>query len=308
MSPSHTEPALRWSQGEDAFQIEPGVCAAIVERSTHDRRRLAKTLATLSQTPQSRLEVFGVDAPGAINRTRTMATYCSLDAGLYDELSVEQYLRFFASLWQKSAQSVAAAIEVCALTSRMHTPLRRLTVGERAFVNLARSLVADPALFIFDGLNETGLETSQPLWQLFHELNECDKTCIVCLPRLSAKTMLCSQAIVFDHGKLLYCGSMGRLNELLNNRSIGDAASIEVRTPARKPELDDAFDGLNFTVSLNATGAVVRAAQSNFDTETMVVEVSRALVAAGLPFTALMPVSDHGLGDQLRQAVGSGSQ
>lgn len=297
--------ALRWRDGPEAhFEIEAGTCAAIVEASRDHLRKLTASLATLSQTHSFEVEFFGKDVSDQLSDARSLATYCSFDAGLYDELTVEQYLVFFASLWQKESEAIAAALEVCSLMPLRQRTLRALTSSERSFVHLARSLLADPALFLLDGIHETGLDTSELFWQLLAELTECGKTCVICVPRLPPESTAVSQTVVFDHGELLFSGSTNLLGDLLRNDR-NQNAGVEVRTSATTAELNAALEPLSFSVSPVAQGAVVTATEACLEAEGLVVRVSKALVEAGLPFSGLLPTTEGSLRERLRKAVGS---
>lgn len=297
--------ALVWRDGSDAhFQIEAGTCAALVEPSRDHLRKLTASLATLSRTHSFKVDLFGKDVNDQLSDARSLATYCSFDAGLYDELTLEQYLVFFASLWNKQGEAIAAALEVCSLMPLRQKTLGALTSTERSFVHFARSLLADPALFLFDGINETGLDTSELFWQLLAELTECGKTCVICLPRLPSEAIAFSQVVVFDHGELLFSGTTSLLGELLKDDG-NKNAGVEVRTSATTAELSAALEPLSFCVSPAPHGAVVSATEPSPEVEGVVVRVSRALVEAGLPFSALLPVTQSLLRERLRKAVGS---
>ncbi len=296
--------AIEWTDSTGhGFGVESGVCTAIVEASPLHRKVLTSTLATLAAAEPGHVRLLGADVGEAVHDARAAAVYCSLDAGLHDELSAHQYLSFCAELWQKPSRGVSAALELCGLIRRAERRLDSLTATERGLVHVARALLVDPPLFLLDGFEAAALGESDVLAQLLRELVEYNKTCVLFMSRLLPVAASSSQAIVMADGRAIFSGSMTKLNELLAAKSATECFGVEISTSVAMAQLSCALGADDLVVSPTSAGAIVRSA-SGSDAEALVSRVSHALLTSGLPFSAISPVDERQFHAQLRNAVG----
>ena len=148
--------------------------------------------------------------------------------GLYDELTVSQYLEYFCLTYKIPKSSHTEVIQSCLkrvnLISKINSPIEHLSRGMKQRLGIARSLVQDPPLLILDEPT-SGLDPDarHDLHQLFLQLSAMGKTLIVSSHVLTELQEYCSHVAVIQTGKLL---SFGTIEKFLNQG--GKTASFDV--------------------------------------------------------------------------------
>ena len=128
---------------------------------------------------------------------------------LYEEMYVEEYLRFMASLTSNS-EAVSSLIERVGLTPEKHKHIRELSKGYRQRVGLAQALLGDPQLLILDEPT-TGLDPNQlvEIRSLIRSLTsnsvsgQTAKRSIILSTHLMQEVHeMCDRVIILDHGQI----------------------------------------------------------------------------------------------------------
>ena len=174
--------------------------------------------------------------------------YLPQDFGLFDELTVVQFLDYMAAL--KGLRAPKAAIETAVhavnLEEKAKAKIRTLSGGQRQRVGIAQALLGDPALLIFDEPT-VGLDPEERI----HFRNLFSKTAENRLVLLSTHIIddvqsVCGQLIVIDGGRILFAGTPEKLIQL----AAGHVGSFWEQEAARE-------QGLHITARVN-TGRGVR--------------------------------------------------
>lgn len=183
---------------------------------------LLRVIAGVQQIADGKVTVFGLPAGAAELRTRQ--GYMTQAAAVYADLSVEENVRYFATLAGAPRSRVTAVLADLDLTRLHRRPVHHLSGGQRSRVSLACALVGDPDLLILDEPT-VGLDPllREDIWEL-----------------LRAKTATGVTVLLSSH----VMDEAGRCDDLL---LIRDGAVIATGTPAEiaadagTPDMDAAF-------------------------------------------------------------------
>ena len=162
-----------------------------------------RAIATLLAPTHGRVEVAGIDAAREPERVRQRVGYVADRAGVYPELTVEEYLAFFAAAHRVDASSsVERALERTRLSDRRRERTRALMPGPLSRLHLARALLHDPELLLLDD-PAAPLEGAfkDELWTLLGELRAAGKTTVLC-SRIVADLRVCTSVAVLKKGQL----------------------------------------------------------------------------------------------------------
>jgi heme exporter protein A len=131
------------------LRVPEGHTLAVLGPNGSGKTTLLRLIATLSAPTRGTVSLFGRPASLApeIRRRIGLVAHESL---LYDNLSVEENLVFFGSLYGLTGRHVAAAIAQAALGTLAGRRARVLSRGQRQQVNLARALLHNPDILILD--------------------------------------------------------------------------------------------------------------------------------------------------------------
>jgi ABC-2 type transport system ATP-binding protein len=133
--------------------------------------------------------------------------------GVYDDLTVEQYLHFFAAAYRLDRNTrkavVGDVLELTDLTDKRRSPVDSLSRGMKQRLGLARVLLHDPKLLLLDE-PASGLDPRAriEIRELLKELKRMGKTILVSSHILHELAQLCTRICIIEAGKLVTEGSM----------------------------------------------------------------------------------------------------
>ncbi|MFN7990291.1 MAG: ABC transporter ATP-binding protein [Thermoanaerobaculia bacterium] len=201
-----------------SFAVPAGSLCGLVGPNGAGKTTTMRIVVTDLAPTEGEVTVLRRELPREAEAIRPRIGYMPDSAGLYEELSLREYLDFFASFYGlgKAARpaAVAAAMELAGVTRFADRRLTGLSKGERQRVALSRTLINDPELMVLDepadGLDPRGRVELREMLKL---LNERGKTILVSSHILADLEEICTDLVFIDRGKVLYQGSRARLLE-----------------------------------------------------------------------------------------------
>lgn len=219
---------------------------------------LYRILATLSRPDCGTAEVCGLDPVRDYKRLRSMIGYMPERFSLYQDLSVSENLRFFASLFGVSLKDNFDLIApVFGQLERF--PDRRagaLSGGMKQKLALSCALIHRPEVLLLDEPT-TGVDavSRSEFWEMLSGLRNQGITILVSTSYMDEAT-LCGRVAMIDRGRILMTGTpdglVARLGENLYNAVAPDMFRLlnELR---RLPDVADCY---TFGATLHVVGKV----------------------------------------------------
>lgn len=159
---------------------------------------------------------IAVDGVPLLKHERTLKSrlgYLPQSFGLYDELTVWQFLDYMAAL--KGIPDPKAAIERAIadanLEEKRKARIRTLSGGQRQRVGIAQALLGDPQLLIFDEPT-VGLDPEERIHfrNLFSRCAQ-DKIVLLSTHIIEDVQSVCNRLIVIHQGRILFTGAPAAL-------------------------------------------------------------------------------------------------
>ena len=126
----------------------PGRCYVLLGENGAGKSTLLRILAGLLRPSFGKVTVFGEDEP---HEARERIGYMSHAPMLYDELTAEENLRYFASLYPgRACLAPAEALRQVGLDPELDRTLGQYSQGMRQRTSLARVLLSAPELLLLD--------------------------------------------------------------------------------------------------------------------------------------------------------------
>ena len=174
--------------------------------------------------------------------------YLPQDFGLFDELTVEQFLDYMAALkglWGSRAV-IRQVIRSVNLEEKARAKLRTLSGGQRQRVGIAQALLGDPELLILDEPT-VGLDPEERIHfrNLFSQTAQ-DRLVLLSTHIIEDIQSVCGQLVVINRGQVLFSGTP----EALIQTATGHVGIFWEKDAAQE-------DGLHITARVN-TGQGVR--------------------------------------------------
>jgi len=122
---------------------------------------LLRILATLSRPTRGRAAINGIEVPEGAMEARRSIGYVGHQTLLYGELTVAENLRYYARLYtlDNIPDRIASVAQELRIEKRLNEQVRTLSRGYQQRVTLARALLHEPKVYLFDE-PWTGLDQS----------------------------------------------------------------------------------------------------------------------------------------------------
>jgi ABC-type multidrug transport system ATPase subunit len=158
--------------------LEPGRCYVLIGENGAGKSTLLRILAGLLRPSFGTATVFGGQEPQA---ARARIGYMSHAAMLYDELTAQENLRYFASLYPgRDCLSPAEALRQVGLDPQLDRTLGQYSQGMRQRTSLARVLLPVPELLLLDEpFSNMDIESAQQMVELLAGLRNKNRTIVI---------------------------------------------------------------------------------------------------------------------------------
>jgi ABC-2 type transport system ATP-binding protein len=186
---------------------------------------LMRALLGVQQVRSGEVTVLG--EPAGSPGLRRRVGYVTQAPSVYEDLTVRENVRFFASLYGMSTLEAEAAIADVGLGDAAGQLVRDLSGGQQGRASLACALVGCPEVLVLDEPT-VGLDPvlRVELWDRFHALARAGTTLIV-------------SSHVMDEA-----GRCDRLLLLRDGELLADSTAAQLRTDAGSEDLEQAFVNL----------------------------------------------------------------
>ena len=136
--------------------------------------------------------------------------------GLYEELSAEENLAFFARLYGlrrgRLRDRVGWCLDFAGLQDRRRDRVKTYSGGMQRRLNLAAALIHDPALLVLDEPTVgVDAQSRNAILDGILDLREQGRTIIYTTHYMEEAQRLCDRVAIMDHGQLLACDTVDDL-------------------------------------------------------------------------------------------------
>ncbi|NPV06581.1 MAG: heme ABC exporter ATP-binding protein CcmA [Anaerolineae bacterium] len=192
-------------------QVDLELCAgelvALLGPNGAGKTTLLRILATLARPTSGTVRLFGLDAARQAQQIRPSLSLLSHRTFLYDDLTAEQNLAFYARMYdlRDGAGRAAELLERVGLSHRQGDLVRTFSRGMQQRLALARALLHRPSLLLLDepysGLDPQAAET---LSDLLVEMRERGCTVLLTTHDLAQGLSLAERVLVLARGRLVH--------------------------------------------------------------------------------------------------------
>lgn len=190
--------------------LESPCLVGLVGPNGAGKSTLMKLLSTRLLQTSGSIIVDGMKLSENEKYLKSRLGYLPQDFGLYDELTVRQFLDYMAILKDIGKNSKTIIDDVIAdthLGEKKNSKIGTLSGGQRQRVGVAQALMNNPELLILDEPT-VGLDPEERVYyrNLFSK-NATDKICILSTHIVEDVQSVCNRIIVINKGVILFDGS-----------------------------------------------------------------------------------------------------
>ena len=161
-----------------SVDLEPGRCYVLIGENGAGRSTLLRILAGLLRPSGGTIKVFGDQDP---HDARARIGYMSHSPMLYDELTGQENLRYFAALYpDRACLEPAEALRQVGLDPDLDRPLGQYSQGMRQRTSLARVLLPVPELLLLDEpFSNMDVESAHQMVELLAGFRQSNRTIVI---------------------------------------------------------------------------------------------------------------------------------
>jgi ABC-2 type transport system ATP-binding protein len=220
-----------------SFTFSSGHVVGFVGPNGAGKTTTMRILATLDEPTEGDAFLNGVSVVEEPERARELIGYVPDALPTHRDMSVHEYLDFFARAYgikgQRRTQVIDGIEEFTNLAGLREKMVHALSKGMKQRVSLARALLHDPPVLIMDE-PAAGLDPRArvELRELLRVLASQGKAILISSHILTELAEICNNAVIIEQGKLLMAGA---INEFL--ATDGTRRTVVIRSLERQDEL-----------------------------------------------------------------------
>jgi heme exporter protein A len=189
------------------LSVDAGEFVALLGPNGAGKTTLLRILSTLSRPSSGTVKVAGLDLGSAGEEARRRIGFLSHRTLLYDDLTAEQNLRFYARMYDIDENSARLdhLLKRVGLDLRRSDLVQTFSRGMKQRLALARAVLHQPQLLLLDE-PYTGLDpqAAEMLRNLLHELAGEGCAILLTTHRLSRAVSTGHRILVLHRGQLVY--------------------------------------------------------------------------------------------------------
>ena len=269
-----------------SFQVEPGEVFGLVGPDGAGKTTSLRMMAGVLTPTDGGIEVAGCDVRRDPEKAKHFLSYMPQRFGLYEELTVDENIRFYADLFgvkrnDRENQSIRL-LEAAGMSEFRKRQAGRLSGGMKQKLALVCALIHTPKVILLDE-STTGVDpvSRRDFWKILYAL-ALQGVAILTSTAYLDEAERCHRVALLREGKLLFCDTPANLKANLKK---GVVAVISSDPRGVRSTLGNA-DGVSSMV-LRGDGAHLLVDDSN----RRIPEFKKALSENSVPFEEIIPAT-----------------
>lgn len=196
-----------------SFECKSGRVFSLLGPNGAGKTTTLRMISTIVKPSSGSIEIDGVDAIAHPQESRAKIGFLTGSTGLYERLTPDEVLKYFADLNDISKEQFEAQKNKYYDLLDMHDfkskKIGQLSTGMKQKVSITRTMIHDPNVVVFDEPT-SGLDviTAENIIKLIKDCRDAGKTVIFSSHIMSEVDLLCDDLAIINKGKLLYTGTM----------------------------------------------------------------------------------------------------
>ena len=201
-----------------SFRADEGKILGLLGPNGAGKTTLLRVLSTALTPSSGSVELDGVDVTTRPLEVRRRIGFLSGNTGLYGRLTPRELVAYFGKLHgipqPRLDKRVAELTDVLDMGTFMDRRCDALSSGMKQRVNIARTLVHDPDVIVFDEPT-TGLDVqaAETILDLVERCRDEGKTVILSTHHMHEVERVCDRVVLIHEGKLRFDGTVAGMRE-----------------------------------------------------------------------------------------------
>lgn len=204
-----------------SFTVRPGEIFGLLGCNGAGKTTVLRILSTVLQPTSGIVNVAGYNVESEPAEVRSHIGFVSNNTAVYDRMTAWEMVEYFGRLHGMRGNPLRSRLEQLFEQLRMNefrdVPGSKMSTGMQQKVSIARAMVHDPPVLIFDEAT-LGLDVlvARNLLGVIRSLRESGKCLIFSTHIMSEVERLCDRIAIMHHGRILDTGSLEELRDRHN--------------------------------------------------------------------------------------------
>ncbi|MBN1948659.1 MAG: ATP-binding cassette domain-containing protein [Candidatus Cloacimonetes bacterium] len=210
-----------------SFRAEKGEIVVLLGVNGAGKTTTLRMLSTVLQPSSGTARVEGFDIARESQQVRSRLGFLSGDTGLYARLTAREVITYFARLYDVQKKTIPERIkqlsELLDMSDFLDKKIDLLSTGMKQKVSIARSIIHDPPVMIFDEPT-AGLDilTARNIVNFIHRCRD-DGKCVLFSTHIMREAERIADRIVMIHqGRLLAEGTWDEFKQISDLHDLDD--------------------------------------------------------------------------------------
>jgi ABC-2 type transport system ATP-binding protein len=204
-----------------SFEVGQGEIFGFIGPNGAGKTTTIRVMATLLEPLSGKVEIDGIDVALEPARVRRLIGYMPDHAGVYERITIREFLEFFAAAYNVPDRSVVGAvIELTELGKLQDRLVVELSKGMKQRLQIARILLHDPKVLVLDEpASDLDPRARIEVRDLLLELKDLGKTIFLSSHILTELSDVCTSVGILERGALVVAGPISEIAGRLAERS-----------------------------------------------------------------------------------------
>ena len=201
-----------------SFTAHPGEIFGLLGANGAGKTTTMRILCTVLRPTGGRALVAGYDVAAQPSQVRQNIGFLSANTAIYDRMSAWELVQYFGRLYGLTEERLRERLETVFTSLQMNdfrdTLGAKMSTGMRQKVSIARAIVHDPPVLIFDEpTNGLDVLVARAVQHNIEKLRELGKCILFSTHIMREVERLCDRVAIVNRGKVLACGTLTELRE-----------------------------------------------------------------------------------------------
>jgi ABC-2 type transport system ATP-binding protein len=203
------------------FDVHHGEIFGFIGPNGAGKTTTIRLMATLLEPMAGRVEIDGIDVTMEPEAVRRLIGYMPDHAGVYDRITVREYLEFFADAYRVPSLGVVdAVVELTDIGHLADQLVATMSKGQKQRLQLARILLHDPKVLILDEpASDLDPRARIEIRDLLLDLQSLGKTILLSSHILSELSDVCTSIGIIEQGRMVVAGPIQEIAARLAARN-----------------------------------------------------------------------------------------
>ena len=208
-----------------SFSAYPGQIYGLLGPNGAGKTTTLRILSTMLRPTGGRALVNDCDVLTQPSLVRRQIGFVTAGTGVYDRMTAWEMVGYFGRLYGLRDEALTVRMETIFSLLKMHEYRdllgAKMSTGMKQRVSIARALVHDPPVLIFDEATQ-GLDVlvARTLLKTIAELRDMGKCILFSTHIMREAEKLCDRIAIIHHGRILAEGSLPQLQEAHAERDL----------------------------------------------------------------------------------------